>query len=240
MKELIEPFPLKIWVLFELLLISNELDNWSGTPRKFAALVETKFNWALDPPLFITRGVAAEALMVKPCDWSVSPMFKMPTVWVALSITVRAAVMLFVKFAVAEVPLAVMLPDQFVVSVQFPFTFAVQFPLWARKLGAKARITGTKSAKAILGSFQFCEVVFFIVLWGRDWHFLFFWVRRVLVCIVQQMNIRSIIEHGKALHLLVKGGKVGKIMVRHFYHKSWVDMEVRLCSCPNVHRSARK
>jgi hypothetical protein len=93
--------------------------------------------------------------MVKPADWFVSPIFKIPTIWVVLSVTVRAAVMLFVKFAVAEVPLAVMLPDQFVAVVQFPLASAVQDPLWALKLGAKASDIGTKSARAILGSFQF-------------------------------------------------------------------------------------
>lgn len=154
-KDLIEPLPLKVWVWFELLLISNEPDICSGTPRVFAPLVDTKFNWALDPPLSITRGVAAEALMVKPCDWFVSPIFKIPTVWVVLSVTVRAAVMLFVKFAVAEVPLAVMLPDQLVAVVQFPLASAVQDPLWAFKLGAKASDIGTKSARVILESFQF-------------------------------------------------------------------------------------
>ena len=136
-------------------MISNEPDIRSGTLRVFAPLVDTKFNWTLDPPLSITRGVAVEAVMVKPCDWFVSPIFKMPTVWVAFSVTVRATVMLFVKFAVAEVPLAVMLPDQFVAVVQFPLASAVQDPLWARKLGAKASDIGTKSARAILGSFQF-------------------------------------------------------------------------------------
>jgi hypothetical protein len=74
---------------------------------------------------------------------------------VASSVTVRAAVMLFVKFAVAEVPLAVMLPDQFVAVVQFPLAFAVQDPSAARKLGAKARDIGTKRARAILRNFQF-------------------------------------------------------------------------------------
>jgi hypothetical protein len=93
--------------------------------------------------------------MVKPCDWFVSPIFRIPTVWVAFSVTVTAAVMLFVKFAVAEVPLAVMLPDQFVGVVQLPFTVDVQDPLWARKLGAKARDMGTQSARAILRDFQF-------------------------------------------------------------------------------------
>ena len=136
-------------------MISNEPEIRSGTLRVFAALVDIKFNWALDPPLSITRGVAAEALMEKPCDWFVSPIFKIPTVWVAFSVTVMAVVMLFVKFAVAEVPLAVMLPDQFVAVVQFPLAFDVQFPLWACKLGAKAKVIGTKSARAILGSFQF-------------------------------------------------------------------------------------
>jgi hypothetical protein len=136
-------------------LISNEPDICSGTLRVFTALVDTKFNWALDPPLSITSGVAAEALKVKPCDWFVSPIFKIPTVWVALSVTVTAVVMLFVKFAVAEVPLAVMLPDQFVVVVQFPVAFDVQDPSAARKLGIKARVIGTKSARAILRSFQF-------------------------------------------------------------------------------------
>jgi hypothetical protein len=63
--------------------------------------------------------------------------------------------MLFVKFAVAEVPLAVILPDQFVGVVQLPFTVDVQDPSAARKLGAKARIIGTKSARVILESFQF-------------------------------------------------------------------------------------
>jgi hypothetical protein len=67
-KDLIEPFPLNVWVWFELLLISNEPDIWSGTLRVFAPLVDTKFNWTLDPPLSITKGVAAEAVMVKPCD----------------------------------------------------------------------------------------------------------------------------------------------------------------------------
>ena len=136
-------------------MISNEPDIRSGRLRVFAALVDTKFTWALDPLLSITSGVAVEAVMVKPCDWFVSPIFKIPTVWVAFSVTVRATVMLFVKFAVAEVPLAVMLPDQFVVSVQFPFAFAVQVPSAARKLGAKDRDTGTQSARAILRSFQF-------------------------------------------------------------------------------------
>ena len=136
-------------------MISNEPEIWSGRLRIFAALVDTKFNWTLDPPLSITKGVAAEAVMVKPCDWFVSPIFKIPTVWVAFSVIVRAAVMLFVKFAVAEVPLAVMLPDQFVVSVQFPFAFAVQDPLWARKHGSKERDSGTKSARVILKKFQF-------------------------------------------------------------------------------------
>jgi hypothetical protein len=105
--------------------------------------------------LSITKGVAAEAVMVKPRVWSVSPIFKMPTVWVAFSVTVVAFTMLFVKFAVAEVPLAVMLPDQFVGVVQLPFTVEVQDPLWARKLGAKARDMGTQSARAILRDFQF-------------------------------------------------------------------------------------
>ena len=135
-------------------MISNEPEIRSGTLRVFEALVDTKFNWVLDPPLSITKGVAAEAVMVKPRVWSVSPIFKMPTVWVAFSVTVVAFTMLFVKFAVAEVPLAVMLPDQFVGVVQLPFAVAVQDPLWARKLGAKARDIGTKSAKAALRSFQ--------------------------------------------------------------------------------------
>jgi hypothetical protein len=74
---------------------------------------------------------------------------------VAFSVTVTAVVMLFVKFAVAEVPLAVMLPDQLVAVVQFPFAFAVQDPLWAFKLGAKASDIGTKSARIFLESFQF-------------------------------------------------------------------------------------
>ena len=117
--------------------------------------MDTKFNWALDPPLSITKGVVVEALKVKPCDWFVSPIFKIPTVWVAFSVTVRAAVMLFVKFAVAEVPLAVMLPDQFVVVVQFPLASAVQDPSAARKLGTKAKVIGTKSASNTLRSFQF-------------------------------------------------------------------------------------
>ena len=43
-------------------------------------LVDTKFSWAFDPPLFINRGVAAEAVKVNPCDWFVSPIFKIPTV----------------------------------------------------------------------------------------------------------------------------------------------------------------
>ena len=136
-------------------MISNELEIWSGTLRVFAALVDTKFNWALDPPLSSTRGVAVEAVMVKPCDWFVSPIFKIPTVWVAFSVTVMADVMLFVKFAVAEVPLAVMLPDQFVGVVQLPFTVDVQDPLWALKLGAKASDIDTKSARVILRNFQF-------------------------------------------------------------------------------------
>ena len=136
-------------------MISNEPEIRRGTLRVFEALVDTKFNWVLDPPLSITKGVAAEAVMVKPRVWSVSPIFKIPTVWVAFSVTVVAFAMLFVKFAVDEVPLAVMLPDQFVVSVQFPFAFAVQDPLWAFKLGAKARDIGTKSARIFLGSFQF-------------------------------------------------------------------------------------
>ena len=83
-----------------------------------------------------------------------SPIFKIPTVWVAFSVTVTFAVMLFVKFAVAEVPLAVMLPDQFVAVVQLPFAVEVQFPSAARKLGAKARVIGTKSARIFLESFQ--------------------------------------------------------------------------------------
>ena len=136
-------------------MISNEPEIRSGTLRVFEALVDTKFNWVLDPPLSITKGVAAEAVMVKPRVWSVSPIFKMPTVWVAFSVTVVAFTMLFVKFAVAEVPLAVMLPDQFVGVVQLPFTVDVQDPLWARKLGAKARDMGTQSARAILRDFQF-------------------------------------------------------------------------------------
>ena len=137
-------------------MISKELDNCSGRLRKFAPLVETKFTWALDPPLSITSGVVVEALKVKPCDWFVSPIFKIPTVWVAFSVTVIAAVMLLVKFAVAEVPLAVMFPDQFVAVVQFPVAFVdVQDPSAARKLGAKARGIGTKSARAVLRSFQF-------------------------------------------------------------------------------------
>ena len=123
--------------------------------RVFAPLVETKFNWALDPPLSITSGVVVEALKVKPFDWFVSPIFKIPTVWVAFSVTVTAAVMLFVKFAVAEVPLAVMLPDQFVVVVQFPLAFEVQDPSAAGKLGIKAKDIGTKSARIFLESFQF-------------------------------------------------------------------------------------
>ena len=136
-------------------MISNEPEIRSGTLRVFEALVDTKFNWVLDPPLSITKGVAAEAVMVKPRVWSVSPIFKMPTVWVAFSVTVVAFTMLFVKFAVAEVPLAVMLPDQFVGVVQLPFTVEVQDPLWALKLGAKARDMGTQSARAILRDFQF-------------------------------------------------------------------------------------
>lgn len=136
-------------------MISKELDNCSGRLRKFAALVDTKFNWALDPPLSITSGVAVEAVKVKPCVWFVSPIFKIPTVWVAFSVTVTAGEMLFVKFAVAEVPLAVMLPDQFVAVVQLPFTVDVQDPSAARKLGAKARVIGTKSASNTLRSFQF-------------------------------------------------------------------------------------
>ena len=136
-------------------MISNEPEIRSGTLRVFEALVDTKFNWVLDPPLSITKGVAAEAVMVKPRVWSVSPIFKMPTVWVAFSVTVVAFTMLFVKFAVAEVPLAVMLPDQFVGVVQLPFTVDVQDPLWARKHGTKARDIGTKSARVILRNFQF-------------------------------------------------------------------------------------
>jgi len=136
-------------------LISNEPEIRSGTLRVFEALVDTKFNWVLDPPLSITKGVAAEAVMVKPRVWSVSPIFKMPTVWVAFSVTVVAFTMLFVKFAVAEVPLAVMLPDQFVGVVQLPFTVDVQDPLWALKLGAKASDIDTKSARVILRNFQF-------------------------------------------------------------------------------------
>ena len=136
-------------------MISNEPEIRSGTLRVFEALVDTKFNWVLDPPLSITKGVAAEAVMVKPRVWSVSPIFKMPTVWVAFSVTVVAFTMLFVKFAVAEVPLAVMLPDQFVGVVQLPFTVDVQDPLWALKLGAQARDMGTQSARAILRDFQF-------------------------------------------------------------------------------------
>ena len=136
-------------------MISNEPEIRSGTLRVFEALVDTKFSWVLDPPLSITKGVAAEAVMVKPRVWSVSPIFKIPTVWVAFSVTVMAVVMLFVKFAVAEVPLAVMLPDQFVTVVQFPLAFDVQLPLWACKLGSKARDIDTKSARAILRSLQF-------------------------------------------------------------------------------------
>ena len=93
--------------------------------------------------------------MVKPRVWSVSPIFKIPTVWVAFSVTVVAFAMLFVKFAVEEIPLAVMLPDQFVAVVQLPFAVAVQDPSAARKLGSKARDIDTKSARIFLGSFQF-------------------------------------------------------------------------------------
>lgn len=155
MNELIEPFPEKDVVVFELFLISNEPDNRRGRLRVFAALVDTMFSWALDPPLSITRGVAAEAVMMKPRDWLVSPIFKIPTVWVAFRVTVMAVVMLFVKFAVDEVPFAVMFPDQFVGVVQFPLAVVDQDPSAARKLGAKASDIGTQSARAILRNFQF-------------------------------------------------------------------------------------
>jgi len=78
--ELIKAFPEKVIVLFELFEISNELANWRGAPMVVALLVDTKFSWAFDPPLFITSGVAAEAVMVNGCDWFVSPIFKIPTV----------------------------------------------------------------------------------------------------------------------------------------------------------------
>jgi hypothetical protein len=42
-------------------------------------------------------------------------------------------------------------------------------------------------------------------------------VGKLRVCVVQLLNIRSIKEHFKSLHFLVKGYKVGKIMVRHYY-----------------------
>ena len=155
MNELIEAFPVKSVLIFELFEISNELDNRSGKLRLFRALVDTIFNWALDPPLSITSGVDAAAVMVKPCVWFVSPIFKIPTVWVAFRVTVMLFAMLFVKFAVDEVPLAVMLPDQFVGAVQFPLTTELQDPSAARKLGAKARDIGTQNARAILRSFQF-------------------------------------------------------------------------------------
>ena len=163
--------------------------------RVFVALVDTKFNWALDPPLSITKGVAAEAVMMKPRVWSVSPIFKMPTVWVALSVTVVAFAMLFVKFAVAEVPLAVMLPDQFVAVVQLPFTVDVQDPSAARKHGVNARVIATQRARAILGSLQICVVVFFIVQRGRDSRLLVFYGREG--CIFELFNLLqlcSIIE----------------------------------------------
>jgi hypothetical protein len=115
-------------------------------------------------------------------------MFKIPTVWVAFSVTVIAAVMLFVKFAVAEVPLAVMLPDQFVVVVQFPLALEAQDPSAARKLGTKASDIGMKSARAILGSFQFWVGVFFIVRRGRDSHFLVCYVGGKVVCLKRSIN----------------------------------------------------
>ncbi len=105
----------------------------------------------------------------------------------AFSVIVRAAVMLFVKFAVAEVPLAVMLLDQFVVVVQFPLASADQDPSAARKLGVNARVIATQRARAILGSLQICGVVFFMVQRGRDSRLLVFYGREG--CIFELFNL---------------------------------------------------
>ena len=44
------------------------------------------------------------------------------------------------------------------------------------------------------------------------------WAGMVFVCLVHLLNMRSVIEHPKTVHFLVKGFKVGKNLVRHFYH----------------------
>ena len=124
---------------------------------------------------------------MKPRDWFVSPIFKIPTVWVAFRVTVMAVVMLFVKFAVDEVPLAVMLPDQFVGVVQFPLAIEVHDPFAPRKDGANARVIATQRARAILGSLQICVVVFFMVQRGRDSRLLVFYGREG--CIFELFNL---------------------------------------------------
>ena len=88
----------------------------------------------------------------------------------AFSVTVRPAVMLFVKFAVAEVPLAVMLPDQFVVVVQFPLAFAVQDPSEAINCGAKDIKIVAETASSIQWHLQNLFFLFFMVLWGGLYH----------------------------------------------------------------------
>ena len=94
----------------------------------------------------------------------------------AFSVTVMPFVMLFVIFAVDEVPLAVMLPDQFVAVVQFPLAVEVHDPFAPLKHGVNARVIATQRARAILGSLQICVVVFFMVQRGRDSRLLVFYV----------------------------------------------------------------
>jgi len=106
---------------------------------------------------------------------------------VAFSVTVMPFAMLFVKFAVDEVPLAVMLPDQFVAVVQFPLMTEVQDPSAARKHGVNARVIATQRARAILGSLQICGVVFFMVQRGRDSRLLVFYGREG--CIFELFNL---------------------------------------------------
>ena len=84
----------------------------------------------------------------------------------AFSVTVRVAVMLFVKLAVAEVPLAVMLPDQFVGVIQFPLAFAVQDPSSAINCGADGKNIATETTRAPRWHLQNLFFLFFMVLWG--------------------------------------------------------------------------
>lgn len=113
----------------------------------------------------------------------------------AFSVTVMPFAMLFVKFAVDEVPLAVMLPDQFVAVVQFPLAVEVHDPFAPLKHGVNARVIATQRARAILGSLQICVVVFFMVQRGRDSRLLVFYGREG--CIFELFNLLqlcSIIE----------------------------------------------